>query len=68
MSSISRLRELEAKEATDPGLSQEETAEMDGLRYGRHSEIMSLIPVPRCCEASQKYPAIAFAVDYEDDD
>jgi len=41
---------------------------MDGLRYGRHSEIMSLIPVPRCCEASQKYPAIAFAVDYEDDD
>ncbi len=29
---------------------------------------MSMIPVPMCCEAAQRYPAISFSVDYGDGD
>ena len=56
---LARLRELSAKK----NLSDEEDSELGNLVGDRHVDIMMMIPLPMCCEAARKWPAVTFSVD-----
>jgi hypothetical protein len=60
---MKRLLELRKKEETDDGLSSEEDRAYGNLLDERRTEQILSIPHPTCCEAIQKYPAVAFWID-----
>lgn len=63
-----RFFALRKKGNTGKGLTGPEDRELADLYYKRTSAILSMIPLPTCCEAATKYPAVTFQVDFQDPD
>lgn len=60
-------RLLELRERGDDGLEDREYQEYLDLRDRRQDELKALTPTPACCKAAQRFPAIWFRVDFDDD-
>lgn len=46
--------------------TENEQAEWEALCEKRHNDILSMIPLPMCCENARKYPVVTFSVDETD--
>ncbi len=63
-----RLHELREKAKQSEGLTSAEDVEYGDLLVARHAEIVDMIPVPTCCQAARKYPAVRFEARLGDDE
>ena len=55
-----RFHALREKTKGSSGLTGAEDVEYGYLVEERRAEILGMIPVPMCCEAARKYPAVSF--------
>lgn len=61
-----RIRWEELRKKAKKDSTVHETREYSDLISRRLVEVMRLIPVPQCCEASRDFPTVTFSVDYAD--